>query len=318
MISVIIPNYNYAQFLRQRIDTVLNQTYQDIELIILDDCSNDYSKEIIETYRSHHKVTQIVYNTTNSGSTFKQWQKGISLAKGEYIWIAESDDWAEPDFLERTFAKFKDGSEIGLVYANSKMYVNEILTTTLSDIKMNILENYKWKSDYIHEGKYEISDSLALCCSINNASAVLFKKDVLLKASPFDIEFKFLGDWYCYLKVAYISKIAYINQTLNNYRDHTSNVSKKATINQNHLKEFFQIFTWILQKGELKDKKHVLEYFDGYTKNDLWIFDHDFRKIFPKLIAINYKLFIHMIVFKIVDKTIPFLKKYKKVILKFQ
>jgi len=99
-VSVIIPNFNHAAYLKQRIDSVLNQTYQNFELIILDDCSTDNSKEIIEQYRNDTRVSNIVYNTENSGSTFKQWDKGINLSSGDYIWIAESDDWCELNFLQ--------------------------------------------------------------------------------------------------------------------------------------------------------------------------------------------------------------------------
>src|SRR5690349_2386149 len=100
-ISVIIPNFDHASFLKQRIESVLNQTFQDFEIIILDDCSTDNSREIIEQYRQHPKVSHIEYNKTNSGSTFIQWQKGLSIAVGEYMWIAESDDVSSPKFIEK-------------------------------------------------------------------------------------------------------------------------------------------------------------------------------------------------------------------------
>lgn len=84
-VSVIIPNYNHALYLKQRIDSVLNQAFQAFELIILDDCSTDNSREIIEQYRDNPKVSQIIYNQENSGSVFKQWIKGIELCQGDYI-----------------------------------------------------------------------------------------------------------------------------------------------------------------------------------------------------------------------------------------
>ena len=72
LVSVIVPNYNYARFLPKRLETILNQTYTNFEVIILDDCSSDNSKEIIEYYRKNPHTSQIVYNTHNSGSPFKQ------------------------------------------------------------------------------------------------------------------------------------------------------------------------------------------------------------------------------------------------------
>lgn len=118
-VSVIIPNYNHAPYLIERIESVLNQTYQDFEVIILDDCSKDNSHEIIELYRNHSKVSQIEYNETNSGSTFKQWQKGISMAQGEWIWIAESDDVADFTFLEVLVAKTKKHLDLSIIYSQS-------------------------------------------------------------------------------------------------------------------------------------------------------------------------------------------------------
>ena len=72
----------------------------DLELIILDDASTDNSKEIIERYRRQERVTHIIYNEVNSGSAFRQWRTGISLAKGDWVWIAESDDYCSSAFLE--------------------------------------------------------------------------------------------------------------------------------------------------------------------------------------------------------------------------
>src|ERR1700709_2423208 len=98
-VSIIIPNYNHEKFLDLRITSVLNQTYQDFEVIILDDASTDNSRAVIERYRQHPKVSRIVYNTNNSGSPFSQWEQGMHLAAAEWLWIAESDDYASPGFL---------------------------------------------------------------------------------------------------------------------------------------------------------------------------------------------------------------------------
>lgn len=120
VVSVVVPSYNHAQFLEQRLESILNQTFQDFELIILDDVSPDHSREIIENYRNHPKVSQIIFNEKNSGSTFFQWNKAIlEIAKGDYIWIAESDDVAEPNFLECLLDGIQSKSDINIAFSQS-------------------------------------------------------------------------------------------------------------------------------------------------------------------------------------------------------
>ena len=99
LVSVIIPNFNHAPYLEQRLESVFNQTYQNFEVIILDDHSTDNSMEIIMRYKDNPHVSHIIENDINSGKVFKQWNKGFHLAKGELIWIAESDDFCELNML---------------------------------------------------------------------------------------------------------------------------------------------------------------------------------------------------------------------------
>jgi glycosyltransferase involved in cell wall biosynthesis len=164
-VSVIVPNYNHARFLRQRLDSIFNQTFQDFEVIILDDCSTENSKEVIEEYRNRSQVSHVVYNETNSGSPFKQWAKGIDLAQGEYIWIAESDDWAEVNFLEIMVSCINSNRNIALVFSASNwVYLDHEDKILLHSkiFKMNGIEFIKKR----------------MICgnSIQNASAVIFRK----------------------------------------------------------------------------------------------------------------------------------------------
>src|SRR5690348_12935994 len=117
-VSVVIPNYNHAPFLRQRIESVLRQTYQDFELILLDDCSMDGSQAILMEYASDPRV-RIEFNQKNSGSTFKQWNKGVRLARGEYVWIAESDDYADDRLLEKLAARLDAEPRAAFAYCRS-------------------------------------------------------------------------------------------------------------------------------------------------------------------------------------------------------
>src|SRR5690606_14670397 len=95
LVSIILPNYNHASYLPDRLNSIFNQSYQNFEVIILDDCSRDVSLEILNIYKGHPKVSHFIANEVNSGSPFKQWQKGLKLAKGDFVWIAESDDYCD-------------------------------------------------------------------------------------------------------------------------------------------------------------------------------------------------------------------------------
>ena len=125
LISVIIPNYNHSKYLEQRLESVFNQTYTNFEVILLDDCSTDASREILSRFIKNAKVTHCVFNTKNTGNTFKQWAKGIALAKGDFIWIAESDDFAAPTFIERMIQPLIEDEEVVLSYCQSNR-VNEL------------------------------------------------------------------------------------------------------------------------------------------------------------------------------------------------
>ena len=94
-VTVVTPNYNHARYLPERIDSILAQTFQDFELLILDNASTDDSREVIGSYARHQNV-RAIFNAENNGSPYKQWKLGLSQTKGEYIWFAESDDYADP------------------------------------------------------------------------------------------------------------------------------------------------------------------------------------------------------------------------------
>ena len=118
LVSVIVPNYNHARYLEQRLDSVFEQTYQNFEVIILDDCSTDDSMEVINRYKDNPHLSQIVVNEQNTGSPFKQWDKGIHLAKGDLIWIAESDDYNELTFLEELISEWNKHKNVVLAFSN--------------------------------------------------------------------------------------------------------------------------------------------------------------------------------------------------------
>ena len=222
LVSVIIPNYNHASFLKQRIDSVLNQTFVDFEIIILDDCSTDNSREVIETYRENRKIKTIVYNEANSGSPFKQWKKGIDLAEGEYVWIAESDDWAYPRFLEKLIAAIAQFENVGICFSGSNWIDDN--GKTGKDLSL-------YHKDFFRTGREEIKNSLIKFNTIQNASAALMQTALAQKYIAKTVRYKSSGDWSLYLNILQESNILFVNEKLNHFRWYHNNVSKKASLN---------------------------------------------------------------------------------------
>lgn len=219
-VSVIVPNYNHAPYLRQRIDSILNQSFQDFELILIDDASTDESRDIMECYRDNPKVSHVVYGETNSGSAFRQWDKGISLAKGEWVWVAESDDFAEPTFLERLMTEVSQVPDCVLAYA-ATWWVDQKGTKLWETPNSNNVNLYGG-TDFIHR-------KLAVCNSIANVSECIFRRDKFRPAESHRYEhMRLCGDWFFYVLLAEQGKVVEVEEPLNYYRQHNGNISSDA------------------------------------------------------------------------------------------
>ena len=216
-VSVIIPSYNHEKFLQKRLDSVFNQTYQDFEVILLDDCSQDNSPEILRSYKDHDKVTHIEINEKNSGSPFSQWQKGIEYAGGEFIWIAESDDRAELTFLQRCVEKLEKRCD--LVYCRS-VKIDEHDQKISDEFWADSLHPTRWKNDYTNDGKSEICSSLAYRNTIPNASACVFRKKEKLFTEEL-INSRYTGDWLFWVNYLKDADVAFIGEPLSYHRNHS-------------------------------------------------------------------------------------------------
>ncbi|MBE9598803.1 glycosyltransferase [Pedobacter sp. MC2016-24] len=250
-VSVIIPNYNHADYLVQRIESVLNQSYQDFEVIILDDCSTDNSSQVINPYSQHPKVSEIIYNKKNSGSTFKQWEKGIALAKGEFIWIAESDDWCESNLLAELVFGLEKDPKCTFSYCQSYCIQN---TNEIS-----------WQSQHpllseVIEGDIFIREYMLLNNSVFNASMVLWKKEQFKNISKEFLDYKFCGDWLFWIELSRLGKVHVSGKLLNYFRKHDQDVSGKATKTGLDLIENLKVLQILYRENLITDLEYIKAY----------------------------------------------------------
>jgi len=228
-VSVVVPSYNHERFLRQRIDSILNQTYRDFELIILDDASTDHSPQLLEELlrpqQRRYPRIQLILAHRNSQSVFKQWNSGIALARGEYIWIAESDDYADPEFLQILVKVLDEHPHIGLVKCRS---------TTVDENSRPIPEvgehpiTRDWSHDFILRGDEDCRLQLTHGTSIANASAVLFRRQLYLDAGWADPSYRMCADWLQWARMMLRADFAYVSRPLNYYRWHRATVRQQC------------------------------------------------------------------------------------------
>lgn len=241
-VSAVVPNYNYAHHLKQRLDSIVEQSYPIYELVVIDDASTDNSLDVIQQSFENCPIDyRVVVNEKNSGSVFKQWRKASDLASGEFLWICEADDFADPSFVERA-VEFFDDDRVVMAYTQSRQ---------VGDRGQQLAENYfeytndicihKWQHDHVSEGRQELAWALAVKNSVPNVSGVLFKTDSMRAALELCSEdlskLRIAGDWLVYSELLKDGKVGYICDPLNSHRRHKQSVTMSSSSCARHLAE---------------------------------------------------------------------------------
>lgn len=240
LVSVVVPNYNHAKYLEKRLDTVFNQTYCSFEVIILDDCSVDNSLQIINKYSSNPHLSAVIVNESNSGSTFWQWEKGIQLANGDLIWIAESDDYNELSFLEEMVNSFLSNSALVLCFSNYIWFNDN-----------GIIKQPRRSSNRYFDGHRFIRGWMAIENAVSNASGVVFKRQAYEHISKDYLSFKAAGDYQFWVEIASQGDIGHIRNVMTFFRKNTDSVTSNNMKNGNSVLEDIRVNSYILEHNEL-------------------------------------------------------------------
>ncbi|MBR2767262.1 glycosyltransferase [Candidatus Saccharibacteria bacterium] len=268
-VSAVIPNYNYARYLKERVESILSQKYPIYELIILDDKSTDDSGKVIEEIIEDLKIrrpdlkVKFVPNEQNSGNVFKQWEKCFSESTGDFVWICEADDSCSKYFLNSVMRAFRD-KDVVLSYSESKT-IDEDGNKIMADLRPWIDEfrTGHWDKSFVNDGKNELKQFLCTNNTIANASGVVFRRvEAPIKKYLHEAQkFRLAGDWYFYSKYLLHGKIAYCGESLNYHRMQ----QKGVTLTTDKYKQFLEIEAVqgsIMKDVELspRDKKRIQKY----------------------------------------------------------
>lgn len=296
-VSVIVPNYNHSKFLKKRLDCIYNQSYTNFEVILMDDCSTDNSREILKQYAEKYPdITKLAFNEQNSGGVFYQWAKGIKLATGQLCWIAESDDYCEETLLEELVPYFED-ENVKLAYAKY-CFVDENDNKNEAGFfnYVGYVDKQKWHGNYVNDAENEVDTALGVINTIPNASGAIFKhpgnNDVFDDADWYRM--KICGDWVFYLHILKGGKVAYSVDTTSYFRFHSNNSSAKTYTNSNYytehekvastLRNLFYVDREVIEKNHSKIRDFYYEHIDGSDKEfNSWYSVDRAMKWYPSL-----------------------------------
>ncbi len=266
-ISVLVPNYNYENYIESRLESIFKQDYPIFETIVLDDCSSDNSENVIIDYLNlTGRIVSFEKNSTNSGNTFKQWYRGLSKVRGEFVWIAEADDLADSEFLSCSMASFS--KETVISFCDSKQVDSYGLETADSyAYYYNTIDKDLFSGNFSLRGKDFIQKAMSIKNPILNVSSVLWRTSALagsLKELNDEIvSYKLVGDWRLYIDV--LSKkgamVTYLSNSHNTHRRHDSSVTHSLDY-EDHVNEVREIHRQLLSIYEIseQEKKTMNDY----------------------------------------------------------
>jgi len=251
LVSIVMTTYNGEKFIRKQLDSIVNQTYKNLEIIICDDCSSDNTIDIIKAYQKKDKRIKLYINEKNLGFT-KNFEKAISLCNGDYIALADQDDiWR----LNKIEVMIKNIDDAILVYGDEKII----------DENDNIIAN-----SFFEFEEFNKSDNCYkkfLCSNYIPGHNMMFKKELILKIIPIPKELLYHDMWITIL-AAKNGNIKYIDKTLGYYRQHTENISRKKIKKRNIFQKIFNPIDWNTYVLWNKDRIKRIQIFKKYFPED--------------------------------------------------
>ena len=228
-VSVIVNFHNGEKYLKKCLDSIIEQNYKNIEIILWDNGSNDGSSNIIKTYRDDR--IKYIFNK-NKVSLYKARNQAIMYSSGEFIAFLDSDDWWEKDYLSSREIFFSN-PDFDFFYSNTNFFYEKLN-------KYKIYKNYDLPNGNIFNN---LSKDYFLIIS-----GVIFRRDIFKNFGLFNESYNIIGDYEFLMKIAQFCKAHSSNIPMLNYRVHENNFSKL------HSKMFYEEFKDWFNKNILEDK----------------------------------------------------------------
>jgi glycosyltransferase involved in cell wall biosynthesis len=224
LVSIIVTSYNHAEYLKQRMESLLKQTYSPVEIIVIDDCSTDESIIVLDKYVKRPNIEIIALD--KNGGHANACNLGVALCKGKYVMFAECDDYNEPEHIEILMRSLLENKTTGAAYCRSNM-----VDSHGQIIGNDFQHREKSFKDLCSKDTLIPRDMMQkfflISCVIPNMSAALIKKKYFNVVGGFDTQYKVCADWDFWGRIADHCDFFYISKTLNNFRRHPTTVENK-------------------------------------------------------------------------------------------
>ena len=237
LVSVIVASYNHAVYLERRMESLIAQTYQNIEILVIDDCSPDNSVEILRRYSSHPKIKLVLREENGGWITVSN--QGVELSSGEFVIFANCDDDCDPRMLERLVAGMNTHPSTGISYCRS-LLIDECNHVIGNDFVIREKAFREKCASDILMTKAEIGRFLLYSCVIPNLSAALIRRTCLATVGNFSAEYRVCSDWDLFFRITEKFDVFYVAESLNKFREHRTTI-RSSTKDRVIYEEYFRL-----------------------------------------------------------------------------
>ncbi len=236
-VTAVVASYNHAEFLAQRMDTLLAQTYENLQILVIDDCSTDHSLEVLRRYQSHPNVTLIVREVNGGWAAVSN--QGLEMAAGEFIIFANCDDACDSQMIQRLVDAMTVNPTAGVAFCRS-LLVDEHDTELGDDFAIREPSfRARCATDTLLTGS-EMGRFLLHSCVIPNLSAALIRTACFSLVGNLSSSYRVCCDWDLYFRIVARYDVVYVAEALNRFRQHRTTI-RSMTKDRVVYEEYFRL-----------------------------------------------------------------------------
>jgi glycosyltransferase involved in cell wall biosynthesis len=253
LVSIIVTSYNHAEYLRQRMESLLTQTCKEMEIIVVDDCSTDDSMKVLKEYE-HYPQVKIVALDRNGGYA-NACNIGVKVSSGDFVMFAECDDYNDSDHVRILLEKLTEKETIGVAFCRSNIVDAD--GTLLRD-------DYECREDSFKALckqetrilKEKMQRYFLRSCVIPNMSAALMKKKYFQMTGGLSSSYSVCADWDFWCRMAQLCDFYYVPAPLNYFRTHQSTVRNTFAM-EVQLRDIFELLYQAAKRMNLSSQERI-------------------------------------------------------------